>query len=136
MAHCPGGNSSPRLRPSLSGHVFVLSRKLLTGLFALVVALAVTIWALVLVREEPAPPSDSRVARPAAPAPDTGTVSEAPPQRQPAPAVDTAPAADPAPTPAVRAMAAGYKALMVCGAVFNAREAGAERTLDSIRDRN
>ncbi|KPF80452.1 hypothetical protein IP78_07065 [Brevundimonas sp. AAP58] len=36
--------------------------------------------------------------------------------------------------PAVRAMAAGYKALMVCGAVFNAREAGAERSLDSIRD--
>jgi CubicO group peptidase (beta-lactamase class C family) len=40
----------------------------------------------------------------------------------------------PEPTPAVRAMAAGYKALMVCGAVFNAREAGAERSLDSIRD--
>jgi CubicO group peptidase (beta-lactamase class C family) len=40
----------------------------------------------------------------------------------------------PEPTPAVRAMAAGYKALMVCGAVFNAGEAGAERTLDSIRD--
>jgi CubicO group peptidase (beta-lactamase class C family) len=40
----------------------------------------------------------------------------------------------PEPTPAVRAMAAGYKALMVCGAVSNAREAGAERSLDSIRD--
>lgn len=38
------------------------------------------------------------------------------------------------PTPAVRAMAAGYKALMFCGAVFNAREAGSERSLDSIRD--
>jgi CubicO group peptidase (beta-lactamase class C family) len=40
----------------------------------------------------------------------------------------------PEPSPAVRAMAAGYKALMVCGAVFNAREAGTERSLDSIRD--
>ncbi|MBU1346813.1 MAG: beta-lactamase family protein [Alphaproteobacteria bacterium] len=40
----------------------------------------------------------------------------------------------PSPGPTVRSMAAGYKALMVCGAVFNAREAGSERTLDSIRD--
>ncbi|PZQ43071.1 MAG: hypothetical protein DI570_29545, partial [Phenylobacterium zucineum] len=40
----------------------------------------------------------------------------------------------PEPPPAMRAMTAGYKALMVCGAVFNTREAGAERSLDSIRD--
>ncbi len=38
----------------------------------------------------------------------------------------------PAPRPADLAMAAGYKALMVCGAVFNAREAGAERTVESV----
>jgi CubicO group peptidase (beta-lactamase class C family) len=34
--------------------------------------------------------------------------------------------------PEIRSMAAGYKALMVCGAVFNAREAGAERSPDSV----
>lgn len=38
----------------------------------------------------------------------------------------------PVPRPADLAMAAGYKALMVCGAVFNAREAGAERTVESV----
>lgn len=36
------------------------------------------------------------------------------------------------PTAATRAMAAGYKALMVCGAVFNAFEAGGERTVASV----
>ena len=36
------------------------------------------------------------------------------------------------PTPAVRAMAAGYKALMVCGAVKNAEAAGGRRTLESV----
>lgn len=41
----------------------------------------------------------------------------------------TAPAA---PTPAVRAMAAGYKALTVCSALKNAEEAGAVRTLESV----
>lgn len=47
-----------------------------------------------------------------------------------APAVAQTP--PPAPRPADLAMAAGYKALMVCGAVFNAREAGAERTVESV----
>lgn len=36
------------------------------------------------------------------------------------------------PTPAVRAMAAGYKALMVCGAVKNAEAAGGSRTVESV----
>ena len=36
------------------------------------------------------------------------------------------------PTPATRSMAAGYKALMVCGALKNAEAAGGERTLDSV----
>lgn len=51
-----------------------------------------------------------------------------------APAVAQTPssAPPPAPRPADLAMAAGYKALMVCGAVFNAREAGAERTVESV----
>jgi CubicO group peptidase (beta-lactamase class C family) len=38
----------------------------------------------------------------------------------------------PAPSPAVRAMAAGYKALTVCSALNTAREAGGERTLESV----
>ena len=41
------------------------------------------------------------------------------------------PAAAEAPAP-VRAMAAGYKALMVCGALKNAEAAGGERTLASV----
>ncbi|MBF0666277.1 MAG: serine hydrolase [Brevundimonas sp.] len=41
------------------------------------------------------------------------------------PVVSEAPAA-------VRSMAAGYKALMVCGALKNAEAAGGERTLDSV----
>ena len=41
----------------------------------------------------------------------------------------TAPAA---PSPAVRAMAAGYKALTVCSALNNAEDAGSSRTLESI----
>ena len=36
------------------------------------------------------------------------------------------------PTPATRAMAAGYKALMVCGAIRNAEAAGGSRTLESV----
>ncbi|HEY0598723.1 serine hydrolase [Brevundimonas sp.] len=36
------------------------------------------------------------------------------------------------PTPATRAMAAGYKALMVCGAVKNAEAAGGSRTVESV----
>ena len=36
------------------------------------------------------------------------------------------------PTPATRAMAAGYKALMVCGAVKNAGAAGGSRTVESV----
>lgn len=36
------------------------------------------------------------------------------------------------PSPAVRAMAAGYKALTVCSALRNAEAAGATRTLDSV----
>ncbi len=36
------------------------------------------------------------------------------------------------PTPEARTMAAGYKALMVCGAVHNARANGAERTVESV----
>jgi CubicO group peptidase (beta-lactamase class C family) len=36
------------------------------------------------------------------------------------------------PTLDARTMAAGYKALMVCGAVHNARANGAERTVDSV----
>lgn len=36
------------------------------------------------------------------------------------------------PTAATRAMAAGYKALMVCGAVKNAEAAGGERTVESV----
>ncbi len=46
----------------------------------------------------------------------------------------TAPAPAPIapPSDTNRAMAAGYKALMVCGAIFNAREAGAVRTLASV----
>ena len=40
------------------------------------------------------------------------------------------PAAEP--TPATRAMAAGYKALMVCGALKNAEAAGASRTVESV----
>ena len=36
------------------------------------------------------------------------------------------------PSPAVRAMAAGYKALMVCGALKNAEAAGGSRTLESV----
>ncbi|HEV7352378.1 MAG TPA: serine hydrolase [Brevundimonas sp.] len=50
----------------------------------------------------------------------------------PALAQTPSPAPPPAPRPADLAMAAGYKALMVCGAVFNAREAGAERTVESV----
>lgn len=38
----------------------------------------------------------------------------------------------PAPTPATRAMAAGYKALTVCSALKNAEDAGSSRTLESI----
>lgn len=38
----------------------------------------------------------------------------------------------PEPTPATRAMAAGYKALMVCGAVKNAEAAGGSRTVESV----
>ena len=47
----------------------------------------------------------------------------------------TAPAATTprAPSAEVRAMAAGYKALTVCSAVHNAREAGVTRTLESIQ---
>lgn len=104
MAHCPSGNSSPRLRRPISGSASILSRKLLTGLFALVVALAVTIWALVLVREEPVQPA--RPPAPVAAAPDTGAgaPSSVPPPRQPAPAIDAVPQQAPpvqaAPTPA------------------------------------
>ncbi|NJC41795.1 CubicO group peptidase (beta-lactamase class C family) [Brevundimonas alba] len=36
------------------------------------------------------------------------------------------------PTPATRAMAAGYKALMVCGALKNAEDAGGSRTVESV----
>lgn len=36
------------------------------------------------------------------------------------------------PRPADLAMAAGYKALMICGAIFNAREAGADRSVASV----
>ncbi|HYC96323.1 serine hydrolase [Brevundimonas sp.] len=36
------------------------------------------------------------------------------------------------PTPATRAMAAGYKALMVCGALKNAEAAGGSRTVESV----
>jgi CubicO group peptidase (beta-lactamase class C family) len=38
----------------------------------------------------------------------------------------------PEPTPATRAMAAGYKALMVCGALKNAEAAGGSRTVESL----
>lgn len=38
----------------------------------------------------------------------------------------------PEPTAAVRAMAAGYKALMVCGALKNAEDAGGSRTVESV----
>ena len=38
----------------------------------------------------------------------------------------------PEPTAATRAMAAGYKALMVCGAVKNAEAAGGSRTVESV----
>lgn len=38
----------------------------------------------------------------------------------------------PEPTAAARAMAAGYKALMVCGAVKNAEAAGGRRTVESV----
>lgn len=38
----------------------------------------------------------------------------------------------PEPTPATRAMAAGYKALMVCGALKNAEAAGGSRTVESV----
>lgn len=48
------------------------------------------------------------------------------------PAVAQTQAQPPAPTPAVRAMAAGYKALMVCGALKNAEAAGGSRTLESV----
>ena len=40
--------------------------------------------------------------------------------------------ATPAPGPAVRAMAAGYKALMVCSALRTAEAAGGTRTLESV----
>ncbi len=46
-------------------------------------------------------------------------------QTPPSPAVVEAPAS-------LRAMAAGYKALMVCGALKNAQAAGGERTLESV----
>lgn len=36
------------------------------------------------------------------------------------------------PTPATRSMAAGYKALMVCGALKNAEDAGGSRTVESV----
>ena len=36
------------------------------------------------------------------------------------------------PTPATRAMAAGYKALMVCGALKNAEASGGSRTVESV----
>lgn len=42
------------------------------------------------------------------------------------------PAAPAAPSASVRAMAAGYKALTVCSAIFNAGAAGGERTLASV----
>ena len=45
------------------------------------------------------------------------------------PAVAQSPAE---PTPTTRAMAAGYKALMVCGALKNAEAAGASRTVESV----
>lgn len=38
----------------------------------------------------------------------------------------------PTPTPYDRAIAAGYKAAMICSAVFNARANGAERTVESV----
>ena len=38
----------------------------------------------------------------------------------------------PGPTPAVRAMAAGYKALTICSALKTAEAAGGERTLESV----
>lgn len=38
----------------------------------------------------------------------------------------------PAPSPAVRAMAAGYKALTVCSALKTAEAAGGTRTLESV----
>ena len=38
----------------------------------------------------------------------------------------------PEPTAATRAMAAGYKALMVCGAVKHAEDAGGSRTIESV----
>ena len=37
-----------------------------------------------------------------------------------------------APSPSVRAMAAGYKALMVCSAIKTAEAAGGSRTLESV----
>jgi len=46
------------------------------------------------------------------------------------PSFTQTPAAEP--TPATRAMAAGYKALMVCGGLKNAEAAGASRTLESV----
>ena len=47
-----------------------------------------------------------------------------------APALAQTPA--PAPSAAVRAMAAGYKALTVCSALNTAVAAGGERTLESV----
>ncbi|MDP2765801.1 MAG: serine hydrolase, partial [Brevundimonas sp.] len=49
-----------------------------------------------------------------------------------APAVAQAQAPVAAPPPAVRAMAAGYKALMVCSALKTAEAAGGVRTLESV----
>ena len=47
-----------------------------------------------------------------------------------APSLAQTPPAEP--TPATRAMAAGYKALMVCGALKNAEAAGGSRTVESV----
>jgi nucleoid-associated protein YgaU len=98
-----------------------LSRKLLTGLFAIVIALAATIWALVLVREETGPQGEPRASASAAPdsaaappvpepravTPAPAPVAAQPPAPQPArPAVVAAPPAILAPTPATQPSAA------------------------------
>jgi hypothetical protein len=65
-----------------------MSRRLVIGLFALVVAMLVTIWTLVLVREEPPPTPPARATAPASP--DATTDATAEEQRRAAAAASSA----------------------------------------------
>jgi LysM repeat protein len=87
-----------------------LSRKLLTGLFAIVIALAATIWALVLVREETGPQGEPRAS--ASAAPDSAAAPPVPEPRAVTPAPAPVAAQPPAPQPARPAVVAAPPAIL------------------------